>query len=327
MNSFFMKQKYYYFITFIIFVVVCGTIIKGYLFPSNLFPWKEIESSLSLEEKNNELRGNNSPMNTWADSIKKRQITATWTPSHSMIKPTEDQNKSLTITQYMFTDTTTKIHKLWALDDHGIAKAVWFYATFWDYFDKEGSAPSMFSCEDVETEWLKQSLKWWKCKRYKLEYNPFSFIFMSKNPVLFLENWKIYIKDKEGKEYQSYEITQYTINKDSSLKDIIRRKEEWLDKKYCLKKYDVWDSFKKWNISWIAWLGEKLNKLYNEGQLELYNIHERSDVTCLNNTPWLLLYQKWSQKFYTVIGHTPINEFPTSDGIYSTPFSIDEDVD
>ena len=33
-----MKQQYYYFITFIIFVVVCGTIIKGYLFPSNLFP-------------------------------------------------------------------------------------------------------------------------------------------------------------------------------------------------------------------------------------------------------------------------------------------------
>lgn len=277
-----------------IFVVCCGIVVILYAFPP-----------IDLLEK-------------YEDQAKKGE-EMTVLSGGSIIKESE---ADISISQHIFTGNDSQIKDLWALDDHGIAQAIWFYDTFWDYFDTKDKAPSMFSCEDVDGERLKQPMKW-KCRWHEIKYKPFSFIFMTKTPLLFIENWKIYIKDQTWREYEKYEIAQYNIGKNLNFNDVIEKNEVWLDKKYCLKEHYFWNTFKNWNISWIAGLGEKLNKLYNKAKLKIYDIHEIVDGDCSNNTPGIVLYEEWSQKFYSVIGNNPGTPVLYYDGIYSTPFSID----
>lgn len=324
-----MQQKRY--LIGALFLLVFGAVVAIFILSSNKFSSEEADT-LTLLERDNwekadlepEEKNPNIDNIEWSHPLQGESTTHTWTLFSAMSITTWGQKKIKMITQYRFSNNNAKIKALWALDDHGIAKAVWFYATFWDYFDGErGNLPSMVSCEDVETERLKQALRWWKCKWHEINYPPFSFVVMAQNPLLFIEEWKIFIKDQARKEDKLYEITQYDIDKDTTLKEIIDQSKDWLSDKYCLKKHYFWSAFKDWNTTWNAGLWEKLNKLYNEGKLQIYDIHEMFDGQCLNNDPWLLFYQKWSTKFYTVIGQVPWSEFPTYDGIYSTPFSVD----
>lgn len=232
------------------------------------------------------------------------------------------KEKDISITQYMFTGGEAEIKDLWALDDHGIAQAVWFYATYGSDFIAKDILPSMFSCEDVNIEQLKQWLRW-KCRWYGIKYKPFSFIFQASTPLFFLENGKIYLKNNEPQNHIAIEIAQYNIGEDFDFSGVIEQSEVWLDKKYCLKPYDFWNSFRYLRLSWTAGLGYKFNRLYNEGKLQMYNIHELIDGKCKNNTPWIVIYEEWSHKFYTVISNDPNISVIYYDWIYSTPFSID----
>lgn len=258
------------------------------------------------------------PLKLVIDSVNQEHL-----PSSSEELNTEKQDVQITITQDFFTGTDFHIHPLGALDDRWIARAVGFYDTFWEYFDEDQDLPSGPSCANAETERLKQPLRWWKCRWHELHYPPFSFIFTTPNPLAYLENGKLYIKDQDWREKDKYEITQYSLGEGTTFNDIIEHHELWLDQKYCLKPYYFWDIFKHWDTSWIGGLGKKLNALYDANKLHIYNIHEIFEGECSNNNPGVVLYVEWSQKFYTVIANPPAVTFMDYEGIYSTHFSVD----
>lgn len=95
----------------------------------------------------------------------------------------------------------------------------------------------MFSCEDVDTERLKQPMKH-KCRWYEIKYKPFSFIFSADKPLLSVENGKIYLKNNHPDNDIAIEIAQYDMGKDLLFSGVIEQSEVWLDQKYCLKSHD-----------------------------------------------------------------------------------------
>ncbi len=104
------------------------------------------------------------------------------------------KEEPLVIKQVPFTTTSWVIQPLWALYDHGIADAFWFFETFWSYFDNGEGIPSMFSCKDAETERLKQNLRWGNCQRSRVLFPPFSFVLMTGNPSVSLLYGKIFFE-------------------------------------------------------------------------------------------------------------------------------------
>ena len=108
------------------------------------------------------------------------------------------KEEPLVIKQVPFTTTSWVIQPLWALDDHGIADAFWFFETFWSYFDDGEGIPSMYSCEDAETERFKENLRWGNCQWSRVLFPPFSFVLMTGNPSVSLLDGKIFFLNVRG---------------------------------------------------------------------------------------------------------------------------------
>ena len=207
------------------------------------------------------------------------------------------------------------VKKLWSLDDHWIADTVWFHDFYWSYFDIENWLPSMFSCEDISTNTLKENVKN-NCSRYEVWNDKYSFVVFWE-PKIKIKGWKITLKD-------TYTISEYSLW-NASFEDAIKNSEERLDSEiYCLKKQYYWNYFSHDNKYWIAWLGKNLNTYSNNWDLVIYYIHKKLwDWTCWNNKPWMVFHINNSDYFNVVISSKDNEEFPTYDGYYSTPFSID----
>ena len=235
------------------------------------------------------------------------------------------KEEPLVIKQVPFTTTSWEVQPLWPLDDHGIADAVWFFETFWSYFDKEENLPSMFSCEDVETYELKENLRWGNCQWSRVLFPPFSFVLMTGNPSVSLLDGKIvfWTWEELGK-YKYDGFTRYSANKPLKFEDIIKNSNQRLDgESFCLKPYYTGYVFQYSGHSWIAGLGKNLNDLFTKNKLHLYRIHEISEGKCINNNPWLLFYIEWSKYFYTRIDQYGETGFMVQDWIYATHTSID----
>lgn len=205
--------------------------------------------------------------------------------------------------------------QLWALDDHWIADVIWFHDTFWEYFDEIHGWPSMFSCEDSDTERLKGNLKW-NCLRYQTTFWNISIISLWL-PEFYTSNWKII--------WDIYEIANYNLW-DYTIDEAIKNSNERLDWKYCIKNHDTWYDYENEWIKRIAGLWRTLNEHLNNNNLVIYDIHEVFNWECWNNNPWMLIHKRWTDQFYTVISTNNLTPFPYRDWIYSTPFSIDIDL-
>ena len=231
----------------------------------------------------------------------------------------------LVIKQAPFTTTSWVIQPLWALDDHGIADAFWFFETFWSYFDNGEEIPSMFSCEDAETERLKEALRWGKCQRSRIVFPPFSFVVLNDKPIVSLRDGRIAFWEWE--EYRKYKhdgMTRYTANKPFKFEDIIKNSNQRLDKSFCLRPYYTGDAFQHSGHSRIIWFGKNLNNLFTQNRLHLSYIHEMSEGKCSNNDFWRLIYPEWSKYFYTRIDqYGGPTSFLVHDWIYTTHTSID----
>lgn len=237
----------------------------------------------------------------------------------------------LEIKQVPFTTTSWEVQSLWALDDHGIADAFWFFETFWSYFDKKEELPSMFSCEDVETERLKQNLRWGNCQWSHVNFPPFSFVVMNANPMVSLVDGKIVFWEWE--EYRKYKydgVTRYSANKPLKFEDIIKNSNQRLDEEsFCLEPYYTGYVFQHSGHAWIAGLGKNLNNLYTQSKLHLYGIHGKWQLPgrwkgeCANHPTWLLFYPEWSKYFYTRIDQYGEVGFMVYEKNYSTHTSID----
>lgn len=235
------------------------------------------------------------------------------------------KEEPLVIKQVPFTTTSWEVQPLWPLNNHGIADAFWFFETFWSYFDKQGQEPSMFSCEDAETEELKEALRWGKCQRSRVIFPPFSFVVMNGNPIVSLVDGRIAFWEWE--EYRKYKhdgMTRYTANKPFKFEDIIKNSNQRLDKSFCLRPYYTGDEFQYLGHAWIIWFGKNLNNLFTQNKLHLSYIHEMSEGKCSNNDFWRLIYPEWSKYFYTRIDqYGGPTSFLVHDWIYTTHTSID----
>ena len=248
-----------------------------------------------------------------------------------LISQSPFKEEPLVIKQVPFTTTSWVIQPLWALDDHGIADAFWFFETFWSYFDKKEELPSMFSCEDVETERLKQNLRWGNCQRARVLFPPFSFVMMTGKPsVSLLDGNIVFWKWEEFRKYKHDGISRYSANKPLKIEDIIKNSNQRLDdESFCLKPYYTGYVFQYSGHSWIAGLGKNLNNLYAQNKLHLYGIHVkwklpgRGTGECANHPTWLLFYPERSKYFYTRIDQYGEVWFMAHDWIYSTHTSID----
>lgn len=241
-----------------------------------------------------------------------------------LISQASFKEEPLVIKQVPFTTTSWAIQPLWALDDHGIADAFWFFETFWSYFDNGEGIPSMFSCEDAETERLKQNLRWGNCQWSRVLFPPFSFVLMTGNPSVSLLDGKIVFWTwEELRKYKHDGISRYSANKPLKIEDIIKNSNQRLDDSFCLKPYYTGYVFQYSGHSWIAGLGKNLNDLFTKNKLHLYRIHEISEGKCINNNPWLLFYIEWSKYFYTRIDQYGATWFMVQDWIYTTHTSID----
>ena len=231
----------------------------------------------------------------------------------------------LVIKQAPFTATSWAIQPLWPLDDHGIADAFWFFETFWSYFDDGEGIPSMYSCEDAETEPFKDNLRWGNCQWSRVLFPPFSFVLMTGNPSVSLLDGKIFFWTwEELRKYKHDGISRYSANKPLKIEDIIKNSNQRLDgESFCLKPYYTGYVFQYSGHSWIAGLGKNLNDLFTKNKLHLYRIHEISEGKCINNNPWLLFYIEWSKYFYTRIDQYGESGFMVQDWIYATHTSID----
>ena len=235
------------------------------------------------------------------------------------------KEEPLVIKQVPFTTTSWEVQPLWPLNNHGIADAFWFFETFWSYFDKQGQEPSMFSCEDAETEELKEALRWGKCQRSRVIFPPFSFVVMNGNPIVSLVDGRIAFWEWE--EYRKYKhdgMTRYTANKPFKFEDIIKNSNQRLDESFCLRPYYTGDAFQHSGHSRIIWFGKNLNNLFTQNKLHLSYIHEMSEGKCSNNDFWRLIYPEWSKYFYTRIDqYGGPTSFLVQDWIYTTHTSID----
>lgn len=233
------------------------------------------------------------------------------------------KEEPLVIKQVPFTTTSWEVQPLWPLDDHGIADAFWFFETFWSYFDD--GIPSMYSCEDAETERLKENLRWGNCQWSRVLFPPFSFVLMTGNPSVSLLDGKIFFWTwEELRKYKHDGISRYSANKPLKIEDIIKNSNQRLDgESFCLKPYYTGYVFQYSGHSWIAGLGKNLNDLFTKNKLHLYRIHEISEGKCINNNPWLLFYIEWSKYFYTRIDQYGESGFMVQDWIYATHTSID----
>ena len=248
-----------------------------------------------------------------------------------LISQASFKEEPLVIKQVPFTTTSWVIQPLWALDDHGIADAFWFFETFWSYFDNGEEIPSMFSCEDAETERLKENLRWGNCQWSRVIFPPFSFVVMNGNPIVSLVDGRIAFWEWE--EYRKYKhdgMTRYTANKPLKFEDIIKNSNQRLDgESFCLKPYYTGYVFQYSGHSWIAGLGKNLNNLFTKNKLHLYGIHGKWKLPgrgmgeCANHPTWLLFYPERSKYFYTRIDQYGESGFMVYEKNYSTHTSID----
>lgn len=239
------------------------------------------------------------------------------------------KEEPLVIKQVPFTTTSWVIQPLWPLDDHGIADAFWFFETFWSYFDD--GIPSMYSCEDAETERFKENLRWGNCQWSRVLFPPFSFVLMTGNPSVSLLDGKIvfWTWEELGK-YKYDGFTRYSANKPLKFEDIIKNSNQRLDgESFCLKPYYTGYVFQYSGHSWIAVLGKNLNNLYTQNKLHLYGIHGKWKLPgrgmgeCANHPTWLLFYPERSKYFYTRIDQYGESGFMVYEKNYSTHTSID----
>ena len=207
------------------------------------------------------------------------------------------------------------VKSLWALNDHWIADKVWFYDFFWSYFDKDGQLPSMFSCEDIATNSMKENHKN-NCLRYEIWNDKYSFLILWE-PKLKVKEWIIMFWD-------SISISEYSLG-NNSFEDVIKNSKEWLDsEKYCLKKHSYSNHFSHNNKYWIAGLWGNLNLLNSNWNLFIYDIHKKLwDWTCGNNIPWIVTHINNSNYYNVIISYNDTDLILRYDGYYSTPFSVD----
>ncbi|MBB1543344.1 MAG: hypothetical protein HG456_001080 [candidate division SR1 bacterium] len=235
------------------------------------------------------------------------------------------KEEPLVIKQVPFTTTSGAIQPLGPLDDHGIADAFGFFETFGSYFDNGEEIPSMFSCEDAETERLKENLRGGNCQWSRVIFPPFSFVVMNGNPIVSLVDGRIAFG--EGEEYRKYKhdgMTRYTANKPLKFEDIIKNSNQRLDESFCLRPYYTGDAFQHSGHAWIIGFGKNLNNLFTQNKLHLSYIHEMSEGKCSNNDFGRLIYPEGSKYFYTRIDqYGGPTSFLVHDGIYTTHTSID----